>query len=291
MRYFPSSVLLILCLFSCFAPLFAQESVVSPEAFRQTFIATLAEKIPGVKTEIKGEMEVHILEPEEFAFINYLDNVYIRYQNNPQDLAILMEEYIDSILAMNQQKASKMVLEDLVPILKDMAYIETIKQVMGSKTNKKGQSNPTLFYEPINSELVMLFAFDSPSSLRFASVDDLAEFNLDTKALKQVAIENLFNRLPDIHIQGNDDIKYLVAGGMFESSLLLVDAMWNKDNFPFEGNLLVFVPTRDVVLITGSKNQAGIAQARKIIMENQFAHMVSEHAFEFVDGQWRLFIE
>ncbi|MDP5133178.1 MAG: hypothetical protein NWQ54_20035, partial [Paraglaciecola sp.] len=218
MRYFPSSVLLILCLVSCFAPLFAQESVVSPEAFRQKFIDTLEEKIPGVKTQITEEMEVHILEPEEFGFINYLDNVYIRYQNNPQDLDILMEEYIDSILAMSKQKTSKILLQDLVPVLKDKAYIDNIKNVMGGKKNKEGKPNTTLFYEPINSELVMLFAFDSPSSLRFASVDDLAKFNLDIKALKQVAIENLFNRLPDIHVQGNDDIKYLVAGGMFESS-------------------------------------------------------------------------
>jgi uncharacterized protein YtpQ (UPF0354 family) len=289
MRYFVLPILLILLLAVRITPVNAQETSMTPEAFTQKFIRTLEEKIPGVKTEIKRPMEVHIVEPEELALINFLDNAYIHYQNAPNDVEILLDEYIDSIIATNKQRIVHVELDDLVPIVKDRAYANMASKMMTSRIDKEGAPMSALFYERINSELVMLYAFDSPTSLRFANVDDIASFSLDSKTLKQVAIENLMRRLPDIQIQGNEDIVYLVANGMFESSLLLVDGLWNKDNFPFEGNLVVFVPTRDVVLVTGSKNKSGLEQAYKIISDNQFAHIVSGYAFELVDSQWRLF--
>ena len=50
----------------------------------------------------------------------------------------------------------------------------------------------------------------------------------------------------------------LFAGGTYESSLILFESIWNKENFPVKGDIVIAIPNRDVVLVTGTENKSGL---------------------------------
>lgn len=81
----------------------------------------------------------------------------------------------------------------------------------------------------------------------------------------------------------------LTAGGDYESSLILFD-IWDKENFPVNGNLIIGIPARDVILVTGTNDKENIDRLKKSIREiNETGdHIVSDKIFEFKNGQFEL---
>lgn len=55
------------------------------------------------------------------------------------------------------------------------------------------------------------------------------------------------------------------AGGVYEASLILLPSIWTKENFPVDGDFIVAIPTRDLLMITGSKNKEGIDKLKEIV--------------------------
>jgi uncharacterized protein YtpQ (UPF0354 family) len=61
---------------------------------------------------------------------------------------------------------------------------------------------------------------------------------------------------------------YLVrAGGTYEASLLLVHGLWSSGQIKVDGDIVAAVPARDVLLITGSGNQANVARLRALALK------------------------
>jgi uncharacterized protein YtpQ (UPF0354 family) len=54
----------------------------------------------------------------------------------------------------------------------------------------------------------------------------------------------------------------ITAGGDYEASLLLFDDIWSGGQIKVEGDIVVAVPAKNVLLITGSQNRKGLAAAR-----------------------------
>lgn len=57
------------------------------------------------------------------------------------------------------------------------------------------------------------------------------------------------------------------AGGTYEASLLLADELWSGDQFKVDGDIVVAVPARDVLVVTGSHNRTAIARLRTLAAE------------------------
>ncbi len=114
----------------------------------------------------------------------------------------------------------------------------------------------------MNDELVVLYALDTETSIRFLSPEELDKL-LPAEGRRAQAVENLCQTLPEMERHGSDGTYMLTAGGNYESSLILADSIWTKENFKVEGDLVVAVPSRDMLLITGSKNEAGLATVRE----------------------------
>ena len=134
-----------------------------------------------------------------------------------------------------------------------------------------------------------MYAFDSASSIRFASAEDVEALGLEGKELQIRAMDNLLAYLPDIGREGDDSLSLVVADGNYEASLLLYDELWSRDVFRVAGDIVVFVPARDVLLVTGSEDADGLARARELIDSNEFAYAISPYAYvRTADGWARL---
>src|SRR5581483_10723060 len=91
----------------------------------------------------------------------------------------------------------------------------------------------------------------------------------------------------DVNIEArNDGIHDVVAGGLFESSLLLVDSFWSQENFELRGSPVVFIPARHVLLVVGSEDAAALGAARRIVQSEDWPHPLSTCAFERAGDVW-----
>jgi uncharacterized protein YtpQ (UPF0354 family) len=76
-------------------------------------------------------------------------------------------------------------------------------------------------------------------------------------------VTNLRRLLPKIDVEsGADGILRMSVGGDYDASLLLADDIWSSGRIKVDGDIVVAVPGKGVLLVTGSRNRAAIARLR-----------------------------
>ena len=133
----------------------------------------------------------------------------------------------------------------------------------GSNVQRRGreQAPPQeLVAEPLNSDLVVVYAENRLGALRIlSSRDDVG----DRTRLREAALTNLSRLLPKIEIRpGSDGVLLISAGGEFDASLLLADNLWSGGQIKVDGDIVVAVPAKDVLIATGSHNLPGLTRLR-----------------------------
>ena len=149
-----------------------------------------------------------------------------------------------------------------------------------------------MVYEQLNDVLYVLYAFDTPKAIRFMTTGDLVKLGLEKDELLELSKANLRRSVPDLRSQGNPEtLSILLADGTYEASFMLIDGLWTKEQFPVKGDIVVYVPTRDLVLITGSDDKESLMKVHEIVYDpsNQWSHMISNEGFVRKDNQWHVF--
>jgi uncharacterized protein YtpQ (UPF0354 family) len=83
----------------------------------------------------------------------------------------------------------------------------------------------------------------------------------------------------------------LVAGGDYEACLILDKTIWRKENFPIKGEILVGIPSRDLLLITGSEDPTNINRLKSTIKDiyKTGSYPVSDKIFIYKNEQFELY--
>ncbi|WP_300426217.1 DUF1444 family protein [uncultured Thalassolituus sp.] len=264
---------------------FADE-IISEKEFAQRYVNAISSKIEGVKAEIKGHLEVEVTYSDGEESTTYLDNAYKNYRSSPYELDVVIESYSKALMQSNSDVKVKMEKSHIFPVIKDIEYIAQITALM--KRNESDGEFP-FYYEKLNEVLYILYAIDTPSSIKYMPKEDIAKLGVKEEELKSLSMANLKKAIPSVQIEGDPStISMIVADGTYEASFLLYDDLWTKDNFPVNGDIVVYVPSRDVVLVTGSNDVEGLKKVRSIVYnpENQWSHIVSEVGFVRKGDKW-----
>ena len=257
----------------------------TPKQFTARYAKAVEATYEGATAEVVGDLEVEITSADEQSARSYLDNAYANYQADPAALDEVLQQYVGAV-ANTLYPPPRNDIDKLFPVIKDNSYIREVKAALSqSKDYDSGDPFP-LHYERLNRELVVMYAFDSETGISFASTEDIQAFDIAGPALRKRAVANLMGYLPDISREGSNSLFLLVADGNYEASLLLADKIWTRDNFDVAGDIVVFVPARDVLLVTGSEDAEGLAAARSLIANNQWSYFISEHAFVRTSDGW-----
>ncbi len=265
----------------------AQE-VLSPMQFTQYYRDIISQTYPELEFRITAELELSAKLGEEDMAL-YLSNAYTDYQASPEELENVVARYGRAISAQIQAQDDAPVATQIVPVIKDVGYLEQVQTLM-QEAQKDGKPKSSLVQIPLNAELFVLFVFDSEYSMRFVTEEDVQELGLAKSELIGLGLENLFNVVPGLSGEGDASrLSYLVADSNYEASFILLDELWTKENFPVMGEIVIAVPSRDAVLITGSDDKESLQAIRQIIDENEFSHAISERFFIRLDGGWALF--
>ena len=246
--------------------------------FSIEFAKRLIEKVEGLKIySIKG-LEIQTEFENSNDYKHFLDNCYSEYQREPESIEEVFEKYLNSSDSLYKPKGT-ISISDILPVIKDERFIQSILEI-----NPNFEKNHT--YEKYNSELYIFYVEDTESNINYLTQEDFEKLNIEKSELKKIAVENLSNSV-EIEKHGENGYYMLLADGNYESSLILLD-IWYEENFKVNGEIVVGIPSRDLLLITGKNDMENIAKLNKVIVEtNQNGdHLVSKKMFEYRNGKF-----
>jgi uncharacterized protein YtpQ (UPF0354 family) len=113
--------------------------------------------------------------------------------------------------------------------------------------------------DQLAGELYVFYGFDLPGAFRLVSRRDCARMQLAAGDLRPLAVRNLTRRRARPQIKQAPAAAMFVLDGNLESSLLLVDHLWEQIDPQLPGELIAAVPSRDTLAVTGSQVPGGIA--------------------------------
>ncbi|CAN5878403.1 hypothetical protein BH11VER1_BH11VER1_20500 [soil metagenome] len=241
----------------------SSKQVLSPSDYTKEYAATLLLKNPNLKVTIKGEMELAVFDENGKEVTAFLDNGYKEYVATPKDKELIIGKYIAAFIEPRAQSA-EIDTSRITPVIKDREWIAEIRAGMKERGAKDIPEN---VYEDLNHELVIVYAEDSPKNLRYLTPKDLESVNLKPSELRSLAVKNLKSIVPKIEVQGGNGIYMVTAGGDYEASLILFEALWDGIQIKVDGDYVIAIPSRDMLLITGSNNKEGIRRIRDLAIK------------------------
>ena len=260
--------------------------LLSEKEFTQKYITSLMKQNKDIEIISTSTLKVIFKLKQSEEQQSFLDNAYLNYKSNPSDIDEILERYGLSMLASIDAEDSQFTKDKILPVLKDYLYIKQTKELMKDKSNVDDE---LLVYEKLNEILYIVYAFDTLESIRFLSSSDLERLDIKKSQLKEIAIHNLLNSMPQIQTQGDTSgLSMIIADGNYEASFLLVDELWTKENFPVKGDIVVYIPSRDTVLVTGSEDKENLDKIHTIMYspEQAWPYIVADVGFIRTGSVW-----
>ena len=134
------------------------------------------------------------------------------------------------------------------------------------------------------------YSFGPPFGRRLITWQDLERIEVPRRVLAREAAHNLEARLGEAQIHGQPPAVMLGFDGL-ASSLLLADALWADLADAVPGDLVVGLPARDAVIVTGSESGPGLEKVRRAVNRVYFAgdrHLLTRDLFVRRRGVWEL---
>ncbi|HEX6869978.1 MAG TPA: hypothetical protein VF163_02680 [Micromonosporaceae bacterium] len=130
-----------------------------------------------------------------------------------------------------------------------------------------GSSNridPGAVREKYCADLSVVYTFGPQFGRRIVTHADLDQLELSPRMLRRAALEHLEVLAGRAEFHGQPPALMLSFEGL-ESSLLLATDFWSRLQGAVPGELVVGVPARDVVIVTGSQSVPGLEKVRRCV--------------------------
>jgi uncharacterized protein YtpQ (UPF0354 family) len=236
----------------------------SRRAFTEVYAAAVVKALPGAKISIIGELLTDTRGPNGKTTASDLRDAYDRYFLTPSDLDAILHEYVGVLVDATRNTDAQPAPDRarIVPIFKSQHWLKGLQQEL-----QAGRSDKELrmLSEPYNEELTIFYVEDRSGALRFLTTEgDVG----DRAKLHELGLVNLRRLVSKIQLQpGDDGIFIMEAGGEYEASLLLANRMWSSGQIKVDGDIVAAVPVEDALLLTGSRNRAGVERLRALAKE------------------------
>jgi len=144
-------------------------------------------------------------------------------------------------------------------------------------------------FDVLFDDLVVGYSVGYPYGQRLMTWQDFDRLGMPRRELRRRAASLLDYSLDRVEIHGLPPVLMASFGGI-ASSLLLCDELWDSLEGRVPGSVVVGVPARDVVMITGSQSPSGVARARRAVDRVFFAggrHLVRRGLLTRRNRMWQ----
>ncbi len=251
-------------------------------AFTRNIAGLAREEIPEANIAIAGPLQLAV-RTDDRDFTWYLDNLWREVQQAPAAQGELSRQHLSTLRAMMAHPSLTELQRDpstVVPVMKSREDVTRLNELM--------ESAGGVISEQLAEDLFIVYANDTEHTLAYLSRNELAALGIPRERLRQIAARNLERLLPAAEKESRGELHRIVAGGNFEASILLIDAAWESERRQVEGELIAAVPTRDVILYTGSRNPEALRNMRDAVDQLYSAgtYSISPHLYRRENGDW-----
>ena len=149
-----------------------------------------------------------------------------------------------------------------------------------------------LVIKHICEDLNCLYAIDSGSSYEIIQQRHLNSWQIDQSELEQIALGNLTTlTMTNLSVQGDTNGLMFVLNGSLEAAIVLMDQIWDQLEKQIGENIVIAVPSRDVLLATGASNNTMLESFEKTSTDiyKSADYPLSKNFFIRETGTWKLF--
>jgi uncharacterized protein YtpQ (UPF0354 family) len=262
----------------------AAQLLISKEAFTRQFARALRAEAPGMKVTVKGELELEVKDASGKEMSAYLDNAYALYSSDPKARKEVIQRYVRSLLESAGDPDMPVDRARIVPVVKDRAWLAEVRRAAQARGGKPAEH----VFEALNEDLVVVYAQDTPHNIRYLSADDVSQLGLRKGELRALAVANLRRLLPGVELRRGALLSMIRAGGDYEASLLLFDDIWSGGKLEVDGEVVVAIPARDLLLFTGSRSRDGIAKLRQVAAQasREASYSLTDRLFVYRNGRF-----
>lgn len=233
-----------------------------PAAYTEAVARAMsAARVLGEVT-VAGPLMVRVRGPGDHETMFSLRNLYSDYRRDPSLFDVIVDVYIRTMTERPPEVAGAAIDRTrIVPMIKDRTWLSDTRRDLAVDGGTLD-----LVHEAFVGDLIVVYAQDSAGRIRYLTTED--RLDIDRKDLRSLAVDNLARLLPKVEVRMNEaGFGLVVAGGDYEASLLLFHDMWTNGQIKVDGDIVVAVPAKDVLLVTGSKSRKGLQAVRKLIPE------------------------
>jgi hypothetical protein len=239
-------------------------------------ISKMIELKTGVPAEFTSEDSLKVNWPDGANSAINLANMWVECLQAPDERRSIIERFLRIVV--NQQIDDERIdIQNILPLVREATWIEYLGDEREGVT------------EHLAGDLWVAYGIDRPESTAILRRTDAQKLRLEANELRHLALDNLARLLPDANIWQHDEwIEISANDSVYSCGLLLLDSFWDELETRVRGDLVVVVPTRDILLVTGSASSAGITAIRAeadSIIDNSH-HVVSNTLLRRTNGQW-----
>jgi uncharacterized protein YtpQ (UPF0354 family) len=259
----------------------ADAEILNEEQFTQSFVAKLSEINPLAKAEINGRLEIIIRLSDDQISTAFLDNAYASYRLAPSALSSLLNDY-----AHNALDTAKGVNENLGAVI--LPVIRAYENFTSFSPDLLSESGKGLEHLPLTKDIAIFFVHDGAKSISYLNHEQFAKLRISKKQLFETSLTELDGGSHPTQI-ASAEVMAVVLGDIYTSSLIFSDNYLVKMSLKFKGDLVVFPIARDTFVVTGSKEEKGLEDAKKfardVIAESPYP--ISAEPIVRLNGVWR----
>jgi len=273
----------------------AYASPMGEKEFTLFFVNQAKHALKGVQFEMVQPLQLNSKNLDGYELTVFLNNAYAQYTSSPTNSQSIIDSQINSIRSQYQSLSTKN-NGSIFAVVKNAEYLINVKKQFSQAG--LGDKDVPLVYNEINDELYSFFVFDSDNGMRMITKKDLSENKIDRKKIHSIAVKNMssyFDRkglsIRRLDKTGSAKVYSVSLDENYEASILLINKYWNKHTFDVSGNIVAFVPARNVVIVTGSNDREGLRIATSLANSGfkELGNHYSPNGYLFEAGTWKPF--
>ncbi len=259
-----------------------EKPALTEDEFTHLYAKAIANEFKDAEVKITGKRTISVKFIDGSEQKAFLDNVWIEAANNPTNRVEIVRRYLKALT--NPRSDGVPNTNTIVAVIRDELYVQQFADLGANTTNH-------IVFEPVVADIKIVYAIDGDGTITFLREDDRKHLGIELPALRKLAMQNLKRFLPELKRIGDGPTFMLVANGDYESSLLLADGIWENEAKSVEGDIVAAVPSRDMMIFTGSRSPDGIKKLRQVVeeVEKSGSHLISNTLLVRRDGQWEKF--
>ena len=144
----------------------------------------------------------------------------------------------------------------------------------------------------ICDDLNCFYAYDNELGLEIIQETELKELKVSREELHEIAMSNYRQLISKkLNAQNNSEAFWFILDGNLEAGLVLVDEIWDQVEEHLKDDIIICVPSRDVIIATGKSNNLVIEDFSKKATEVYLNgdHPLSKNWFLRVNKKWEVF--